>query len=168
MFNPIHTDRLVLRGFVQADGDRVVGLLNDFRVSRWLAKVPHPFTHADLHLINDDGSSRWPGLAAITLEGHVIGGINSDTHFGYWLSPDHWGAGYATEAGRAMVDHFFATRQDDVLHSGYFEGNSGSVRVLAKLGFQETERYMFFNRALGREAMNVDMILSRDDWQAHQ
>jgi len=162
----IVTDRLVLRPFDRGDGNAVVAVLGDFAVARWLARVPHPFTHADLRLSRDDGASRWPGLAAITLDGAVIGGIGSAGHLGYWLAPALWGRGYATEAARAVVDRFFASGEAETLESGFFEGNAASRRVLDKLGFVETERYMFFNRALGREAPNVDMVLTRAGWEA--
>jgi len=164
----IKTKRLVLRPYGAEDGDRVAELLGNFEVTRWLAKVPHPFTHADLRLMNDDGSSRWPDLAAITLNSEVIGGISSGGHLGYWLDPAYWGQGIASEAARAMVDYFFETTDQEMLESGYFEGNLGSERILSKLGFVETERYPFFNKALNRKAPNVDMLLTRDAWTARK
>ena len=167
MSPPIITERLILRPFVAQDGDRVVELLNNFEVTRWLAKVPHPFTHADLRLVNKDGSARWPDLAAITMGDKVVGGISSD-HLGYWIGQPYWGQGIASEAARAMVDYCFQTLGKDALDSGYFEGNAASARILAKLGFSETKRYMFYNRALDREAPNVDMILTRESWEARQ
>ena len=167
MTAPITTQRLVLRPFRAEDGDRVVELLNNFAVTRWLAKVPHPFTHADLRIVKSDGASRWPDLAAITLNGTIVGGI-SGTHLGYWLGEPFWGQGIAYEAAQAMVRYQFDVMGRDALDSGYFEGNTASQRILAKLGFTETDRYMFFNAALNREAPNVDMILTRATWEAQQ
>lgn len=164
----IQTARLVLRPYLSADADRVVSLLGDFEVSKWLAKIPHPFTHTDLKLTNDDGSSRWPDGAAITLDGVLIGGISCGDHLGYWIAPDHWGRGYASEAAAAAADDFFQRRSDDQLASGYFEGNEASLRILKRLGFHETARYDLYNRAYEAERPNVDMSLSRADWEARQ
>jgi RimJ/RimL family protein N-acetyltransferase len=58
-----------------------------------------------------------------------------ETEFGYWLARRHWGRGYATEAGRALL----ATARDGLrvkrLDSAHFLDNPASGRVLEKLGF---------------------------------
>src|SRR5207249_5852457 len=41
------TARLVLRDWTPADIPDLIEGLNDLRVSRWLAFVPHPYTRAD-------------------------------------------------------------------------------------------------------------------------
>ncbi|NKB29714.1 MAG: GNAT family N-acetyltransferase [Rhodobacteraceae bacterium] len=97
----ITTDRLILRPFKAADADVVVACLNDFQVSRWLSRIAHPFTHADLVLFNPDGSTMWPARVAITLDGSVVGGMGALDELGYWLAPEFWGQGIATEAARA-------------------------------------------------------------------
>ena len=163
----ITTERLLLRPHRAEDGDAVVALLNNLDVTRWLAKVPHPFTHADLRIVNTDGSSRWPNLVAITWDGALIGGI-SGGHLGYWLGQDYWGQGFGYEAARAMRDYQFDVVGVDALVSGYFEGNTASQRILTKLGFVETDRNMLFNTALDRKAPNVDMELARATWEARQ
>lgn len=161
----ILTKRLVLRPFTPKDGPRVVALLNDFEVSKWLAVVPHPFTADDLRLMNDDGSERWPDLAAITLGGEVVGGISTGCHLGYWIGRPYWGQGIATEAAVGMLSHVFAEQGRDQIASGYFTGNVASGRILHRLGFRETARNMKANRARGVEVSNVDMTLTRTDWE---
>ncbi len=77
-----------------------------------LARVPWPYS------VDDAASflARPRGVTDFTLlilahEGarpRLVGAIGlapeEDSHeLGYWLSPDAWGRGYATEAGRAML-----------------------------------------------------------------
>ena len=57
--------------------------------------------------------------------------------FGYWIARPHWGRGFASEAGRALIAIARAlglTR----LEASHFLDNPASGRVLEKLGFQST------------------------------
>jgi len=161
----INTERLTLRAFTAEDGPRVVALLNDFAVSKWLAKIPYPFTDKDLRLVNPDGASRWPELAAITLDSDVIGGISSGAHLGYWLGREYWGNGYASEAASAMVTYTFMDRRRTELVSGYFTGNRASGKILERLGFREVDRDMTNCLSRGADVSNVNMALTRDQWE---
>ncbi len=75
----------------------------------------------------------------------LIGGIaidpDGETHqLGYWLTPDAWGRGLATEAGEAviaMARHALGLRRLGAFH---FVDNPASGRVLTKLGFRPTGR----------------------------
>ena len=165
MADVITTKRLVLRSARAADGDVVIAGLNDYEVVKWLARPPYPFTRADLRLTNDDGSTRWPDMAVIDCDGSMIGMISGVPHLGFWLLQRAWGQGYATEAGRGMIDRVFTTRDVDALDSGYFEGNAGSAKVLAKLGFRETGRGMKMCVARKRELPHVELSLTREDWE---
>ena len=82
---------------------------------------------------------------------------------GYWLTPEVWGRGYATEAGRAVV----ALARDSLrlkrLRASWLVGNPASGRVLRKLGFTETGRIVPQpSRALGRDVDTVEMALDLD------
>jgi len=162
----ITTNRLILRPFKAADADVVVACLNDFQVSRWLSRIAHPFTHADLVLFNPDGSTMWPARVAITLDGAVVGGMGALDELGYWLAPEFWGQGIATEAARALVDYRFETSDIAALTSGYFAANAALARVLEKIGFSETGRSRRFSQSNGAEIQHVDMLLTRAQWEA--
>ena len=58
---------------------------------------------------------------------------------GFHLLPEHWGAGYATEAARAVIAFAFETLGAQNLIAGHHPQNEGSRRVLAKLGFHRVE-----------------------------
>lgn len=98
-------------------------------------------------LIFDDpaGSPRLVGGIAIdaTDHGHELG---------YWLTPMAWGRGYATEAGRAVVQIARHTLGLPRLHAGHFLDNPASGRVLEKLCFRPTGRIEpRFSKARGVE-----------------
>lgn len=164
----IRTDRLRLRPYTASDRDAVVAGLNQIAVSRWLAKIPHPFTHDDLKLVGEDGASRWPKLAAIEHEGAVIGGIGGGETLGYWLVPEAHGRGLGFEAAWSMVDYSFRHLAIERIASGVFEGNPASARILEKLGFAETGKGEEMCTALGRELPHTTYALTRDAWEARQ
>ena len=73
----------------------------------------------------------------------IVGGIGlapdeQGHELGYWLTPDAWGRGYATEAGRAVLEIARYGLRLKRLHSGHFVDNPASGRVLHKLGFRVT------------------------------
>lgn len=144
------THRLTLRPGWPEDAPALAAAVGHERVVRMLARVPWPYAVADaesflarprgvsditlLILAHEDARPRLIGTIGLAPEeegGHELG---------YWLSPDAWGRGYATEAGRAMLAiarHALGLRR---LVSGHFTDNPASGRVLAKLGFRATGR----------------------------
>ncbi|WP_420863658.1 GNAT family N-acetyltransferase [Algirhabdus cladophorae] len=168
MISQIVTDRLVMRPLVAADGDRVVEMLNNYSVSQWLARVPFPFSHSDLRILDENGGSRWPGLMGISLDGTLIGGLSCGTDFGYYLTPAFWGRGLATEAGRAVLETYFQQTQANQIGAGYFPNNAPSKRVLDKLGFKYLRRGRQHCTAQGADLDHVEVELTRADWEAQQ
>ncbi len=58
-----------------------------------------------------------------------------DIELGFAFLPEHWGKGYATEAGAASIEHAardFGARRIIAITS---PGNLASIRVLERLGF---------------------------------
>ena len=168
---PITTPRLLLRPLAPEDARVVANLVGNWNVARWLARVPFPYTIADAEAFITDTLARGPDRAgtdaAITRDGQLIGIAGVDPtkrgmDIGYWLGEAHWGNGYASEAAGALVAAFFQHTSEPHLASGYFEGNLASARVLAKLGFEETDRDTIFNRANNRDMPHVALILTRE------
>jgi ribosomal-protein-alanine N-acetyltransferase len=55
---------------------------------------------------------------------------------GYFLSPDAWGNGYATDAVRTLAAYGFRERRLHRVYAKVLAGNDGSQRVLEKAGFE--------------------------------
>ena len=57
-------DRVSLRGFRPEDRQDLVNGLNDWAVTRWLGRVPHPYRldHANAFLTREEHLYIWEGL----------------------------------------------------------------------------------------------------------
>ena len=140
---PLETSRLHLRAPVQQDAEAIISIAGDWEVARQLARVPHPYTDADLRFFFGQVVPNEPTWA-ILLQGmdRLVGMIGlapafdgQSAELGYYIARDQWGRGIATEAARAIGDVGFNSFGYRKLTSGYFSDNPASGRVLAKLGF---------------------------------
>lgn len=62
---------------------------------------------------------------------------------GFYLLADHWGHGYAVEAGRSVIAFAFDELGAASLFAGHHPDNAGSKRTLEKLGFQFTHHELY-------------------------
>jgi RimJ/RimL family protein N-acetyltransferase len=160
------TERLEIRPLTATDEAAVVAQLDDYEVSRWLTVVPFPYTSNDFrHFLEFLEADPREGLA-IHSAGGLVGVISATDRLGYWLGRAHHGKGYMSEAAEAVVaDHF--ARGADQLRSGYFDGNTGSARVLEKLGFVPTgQDDLVKSVAQGVDVTLKNVILTRQEWEA--
>lgn len=89
---------------------------------------------------DDDGTS-----LLICVEEKPVGSIGlSDVNetwgraeVGYWVTPNAWGDGYATEATALLCGHAFDQRRLHKIVAHAYDFNAGSRRVLEKVGFVE-------------------------------
>ena len=140
------TERLTLRPGWPEDAPALAAAIAHESVAFNLARLPWPYTadHARQWLAQESRPGEVSRLILAHEEGRarLIGGVgihpDGDAHeLGYWLTPDAWGRGYATEAARAMIAigrHAMGLKR---LTSGHFLNNPASGRVLAKLGFRQ-------------------------------
>jgi ribosomal-protein-alanine N-acetyltransferase len=54
---------------------------------------------------------------------------------GYWVHPEYWNNGYATEAARAIINFGFSELNATSITTAHAILNSASKRVIEKLGF---------------------------------
>lgn len=55
----------------------------------------------------------------------------------YWIHPDYWNRGYATEACKALINHLSAHGYQGKLWAGSAKWNQRSSEVLRKVGFSK-------------------------------
>ena len=166
MTEVIHTKRLVLRRFRRKDSARLVALLNDMDVVRWLTVVPYPYKTEHAVEFIDEIAGRSDAFA-ITKDGDLIGCISLGDQLGYWIEKNSWGQGYVSEAARAMTARYFRTGHED-LDSGYHLGNERSKAVLSKMGFRPTGRRSAKVASTNEDVIIQEMSLSRADWEVAQ
>jgi RimJ/RimL family protein N-acetyltransferase len=104
-----------------------------------------------------EGPRRRPGLFVVDLDGAMIGLITIDRRgaerpahvrseaeepeLGYMFLPEAWGLGYAAEACAAVLDWFAGALPGEPLVLCTQTANGPSMRLAAKLGFTEVERF---------------------------
>ncbi|GHB24677.1 N-acetyltransferase GCN5 [Pseudovibrio japonicus] len=154
-FPRLRTASLTLREWKETDALRVQKILNNQNVTRMLSGSPYPYTlaHAEVFLQNrvpDDlgRAIHW----AIELQGEVVGGIGArPLHetpiMGWWLSEDHWRKGIMYEAAREALSYLLLERELPKVFADAFSDNTGSLRLVRKLGFVHTGKNEGSSRA---------------------
>jgi len=101
----------------------------------------------------------WLGFVELSLVGPGKGCREDDVEIGYFIDPERWGEGIATEAAIAVRDEAFArVGLDEVVGRSRVE-NVASARVMAKAGFRHVRSYSL------EEGVTVDIHrISRDEW----
>jgi ribosomal-protein-alanine N-acetyltransferase len=144
----LHTARLRLRPFTDADADTLFALHSSAHVLRYWDSPPwsdrsraHQFI-AMCHQIAAEGTG-----ARVAIDRRSGGGFigwcgltrwNPDyrsVSLGYCLDDVAWGHGYATEAARALVQWGFDNMDLNRVQAETDTRNLASARVLEKLGF---------------------------------
>ena len=144
------TQRLTLRPGWPEDAPALSRAIGHQEVVGMLAQAPWPYALGDAErFLARPRALTEVFLLIVSHEADrpcLVGGIGIQPEegggheLGYWLAPDAWGRGYATEAGRAVVEIARYALGLKRLVSGHFIDNPASGRVLAKLGFQPTGR----------------------------
>lgn len=144
----IRSERLFLRPAWPEDAQELHAAINDERVVRNLARAPWPYTLEDARAFLESPQDRCYPALLVTLPSargsRLIGGIGlheegGRPELGYWLAPEAWGHGYATEAASAVL-RLARTLGHARVGARHFIDNPASGRVLEKLGFRRTGR----------------------------
>lgn len=141
MIPTLHTDRLILRPYLRSDFDTYAGFMGSDRALHMGGPIDRE--KAWTWFTNDVAT--WPlygfGTLAVEMDGKLAGGVGlvHPPHFpeaecGWFIFDGFTGMGLAVEAGRAMLDHTFATTDLPSIVSYIGERNAASIRVAEKLG----------------------------------
>jgi RimJ/RimL family protein N-acetyltransferase len=150
---PPPTERLSFRDWEDADAPVILDLYSRPDVYRYLGAAPAPVAdlaeaRARISRWRGRAAEPWSGIWAVLLGGVPIGtglvvslprsdGAPSDAvEIGWHLHPDHWGRGYATEMGHALIAH----AHEHGLHpvrAVVYPDNAASRAVCRRLGMDE-------------------------------
>jgi RimJ/RimL family protein N-acetyltransferase len=142
----IRSERLFLRPAWPEDAQELHAAINDERVVRNLARAPWPYTLDDARAFLEGPQDRCYPALLVTLPSargsRLLGGIGlheegGRPELGYWLTPEAWGHGYATEAASAVL-RVARTLGHARVGARHFVDNPASGRVLEKVGFRRT------------------------------
>ncbi len=169
------TTRLLLRPGWTEDVAALARAMTDEPIVRSLATSPWPYGVAEAEAFL--AAPRDPVLPSFLITVRTAGAprLIGACGFGrrpsgaveldYWIARRHWNQGYATEAGRALVE-IARTLKLGQLQASHFVDNPASGRVLEKLGFVATglsaERHSY---ARNGEAMTrlFRLVLAAED-----
>ncbi|WP_086824687.1 GNAT family N-acetyltransferase [Allokutzneria sp. NRRL B-24872] len=151
---PIRTERLVLRESQARDRATFVELFASPEVGTYIGGSP---SREEVERTAPEVPGRRPGYFVVELDGEMIGVVTfdrrdpqdpkhigpgaGDVWLGYLFLPRTWGHGYATEACAAALDWFAGALPGEPVVLATQTANDRSLRLVAKLGFVEVERF---------------------------
>ncbi len=141
MIPTLQTERLTLRPYARSDFDTYAAFLASERA----CYMGGPFDRDAAWTWFTNDVATWPlygfGTLAMVYDGKLAGGVGlvHPPHFpepecGWFVFDGFDGLGLATEGGRAMLDHTFATTDLASIVSYVHVENAASIRVAEKLG----------------------------------
>lgn len=148
MFQPIHTERLILRPFQPDD----VAVFHSRRNNPDVAKMqdwdfPFPLERAQavvdsIIALGEPTDGEWWNAMVTLKDGEPVGDLGVSltwegrtAEVGYSFDPAHWGRGHATEALTALVDYLFDDRGVTRVFGMLDPHNVASARLLERTGF---------------------------------
>ncbi len=153
----IDTKRLLLRRTEARDRDGYIELLCSDVVRRYLGG---PHAHEDVERALPEVPGNHSGVFAVEAGGGFIGIVTLDrrdpdrpghvrasgneVEVSYTFSPAYWGRGYATEAVAAVLQWVEGALPEEPVVLCTQSANDGSMRLAARLGFVERERFVEF------------------------
>jgi len=141
----LESERLLLRPLRLEDAADIQRMAGEWEVARYTANIPHPYkagmAEAWIKSHRDDfeivfAIERRQDSVLVGCIGVEPDAATREAEFGYWIGKPYWGAGYATEALSALVDHVFATFDVDRARAAAMPDNRASIRVQEKVGFR--------------------------------
>ncbi len=170
------TFRLCLSPVKTADYPAIASLNADPAVQRFLclSKSPPTFEEAlaDLPCLLSTPAPTGGGLWCIRSRStsDFLGLVlllytddHTEVEFGYRLLPKFWGRGYATEAGRAVVNHAFGDLGLTALCAIIHPDNTASSTVAEKLGFAQKGHTTRLGFNLDHYMLRRDSLINGDD-----
>jgi len=154
----IRTERLFLRPAWLEDAPELARAIAHEPVVRMLASAPWPYREEHAReWIEAQPPRRLPSLL-VTLPdngGRIVGGCGlhekeEAVEVGYWIAPECWGRGYATEALRGLLSLARVAGHRRIVGRHAID-NPASGKVLRKAGFRPTGRGRPIH-SLGRNA----------------
>lgn len=173
----LETGHLILRPFEAADAETVQDYAGLWEVARMTSRIPHPYPEGAAaewiagHRGQRDAGQEYTFCIALkAAPGEPLGAASlrlletGNWELGYWLAPDHWGRGLATEAARALVVFGFEKLGAEALNSGHFVDNPASGRVLEKAGFAANGISRQWSAARQVFVDSNRFLLTRETW----
>ncbi len=87
---------------------------------------------------------------------------------GFWIHPERWGEGFATEASRAIIDFAFEDLKAEKIIASHALWNIASKRVMEKLGLVYVRENPRSFVKKGEWVAEADYETDRESWRARE
>lgn len=144
----IKGSHFLLRKIKTEDRHQLAEIANNKKI--WLNlrdKFPHPYNldDADFYInmiLEEDPQysfaiefeSKFAGMVGLLPMSDIY---RKTAEIGYWLGEPYWGKGIMAEACQLVTDYGLNTLNFIRLHTGVFEQNIGSMKILEKCGYKK-------------------------------
>ncbi len=156
----IETERLIIKPLSQEDAPEVFEWASDKIVNRFLPYQPYKSVAQVRKWIASIEDEDYEFGFFLKDGGKCIGSgsigrnQNGDYDLGYNFNRNYWGRGYATEAGKALIDWAYHQLGARSFASNHAIENVASGRVIEKCGFQFSH-YGQYSRFDGSETFDA-------------
>ena len=142
----LKSGNIKLRPLRLSDAKRIAQLANNEKISRNLRDgFPHPYTLADAENFLEKFTNQDPvTFFGIEYMDEYVGNISlvqgqdiyrKSAELGYFIGEPYWNKGIVTTAVNLITGYGFKQLGIIRIHTGVFEYNTASMRVLEKCGF---------------------------------
>lgn len=152
VFPVLHSSRLLLRQITPEDVPALVKYAGNKKVSDYILNIPFPYYEHDaamrigyVHKGWKEGS-RYVFALEHNSTKEMIGEVgvhlqpgSRSAQLAYWIGEPYWNQGLCTEAVEAVMAFVWKQLTVEAVYASCVLHNQGSVRVLEKLGFQQTQ-----------------------------
>ena len=144
----LKSGNILLRNFKETDVALMTELANNRNISRNVRDAfPYPYTKEDAEKFIQTFINQNPvTVFAIEYQGEYVGNIGlmvgqdvyrKSAEIGYFIGEPYWNKGIVTTAVNLITDYGFKCLDIVRIHTGVFEYNTASQRVLEKCGFEK-------------------------------
>ena len=142
----LQSANIKLRPLRLSDAKRLADLANNEKISRNLRDgFPNPYTLADAQNFLSKFTNQDPvTFFGIEYNGEYVGNISvvpgqdvyrKSAEIGYFIGESYWNKGIVTTAVNLITEYGFKHLGIIRIHTGVFEYNTASMRVLEKCGY---------------------------------
>lgn len=177
---PIHTDRLVIREFVDSDWQAFHEYSTQPEVLLFHKFAPaclddtREFLNEMIASQSDSPRMRFEMAVILKSEEKVIGGCglylfpkqSKTAAIGYVLNHKYWGHGYATETAEALVDAAFADMGIHRIWTWCDTENARSAAVLERMGMRREGRMIKDRQQRGEWRDSYLYAILAEEWRA--
>ena len=177
---PLTTERLLLRPFIRGDVDAVFSYRSRPDVAEFLFDAPMNHeecaeavrarasqtafsTEGDKILLAVERRDDHRLIGEVSLIWRSI--VDAQAEIGYILHPDAHHQGYATEAGRALLDFGFETVGLHRIYARCDARNAASAKVMQRLGMREEAHFREHTQVKGRWDEELICAILDREWQ---